>query len=236
MSGDPTFDEVTANFDAWEKKTDELNAAASAGFNKGYHTSEEWVRNDFHAQLKNTALSSIGLSLLLAFVVLTLFTGNLLIALLACISIGSIVLGICAFIVWSGWSLGVIESVNLAVLVGMSVDYVVHLAHAFTHAHADTRQEKAQIALTEIGVSVLSGAVSTFGAGVFMVCCQNQFFYQFGLFILIAIFLSFFFSIGFFMTLCAILGPVGSMGDVSCICKRLCGKKYSKTKGAVEMA
>jgi hypothetical protein len=63
LPGKPTFDESVATRGAWDRKVEGLMAAASPGFNQGFHTSQEWVRNDFHAQLKNTALGSIALSL-----------------------------------------------------------------------------------------------------------------------------------------------------------------------------
>lgn len=36
-----------------------------------------------------------------------------------------------------GWELGVIESVSITVLVGLSVDYVVHLANSYIEADVD---------------------------------------------------------------------------------------------------
>eukprot|EP01044_Picomonas_judraskeda_P025357 COSAG03_NODE_7322_length_934_cov_2.558084_2_plen_97_part_00 len=36
-----------------------------------------------------------------------------------------------------GWELGVIESVSITVLVGLSVDYVVHLANSYVEADVD---------------------------------------------------------------------------------------------------
>jgi len=41
-----------------------------------------------------------------------------------------------------GWELGVSESISVVVLIGLSVDYVVHLASDYTHSVKATRYEK----------------------------------------------------------------------------------------------
>ena len=51
-----------------------------------------------------------------------------------------------------GWSLDMIESVAAVILIGFSVDYCVHLAHAYMESACNTRQERIREALTTMGI------------------------------------------------------------------------------------
>ena len=54
-------------------------------------------------------------------------TGNVIMAFYAVSTIGLIVIDVFAFTVIAGWSLGVVEAVNYVVVIGMSIDYTVHM-------------------------------------------------------------------------------------------------------------
>ena len=75
----------------------------------------------------STGFTSTLLSCVLALVVLILFTGDLLVATLAFMCVALIACTVLGLMVLSGELMGVVESVIIAILVGMSVDYVVHL-------------------------------------------------------------------------------------------------------------
>lgn len=60
------------------------------------------------------------------------------------------------------------ESVAGVILIGFSVDYCVHLAHAYMESGATSRQERVQDAVTCMGISITAGAATTFMAGVFL--------------------------------------------------------------------
>ena len=45
-----------------------------------------------------------------------------------------------------GWELGTVESICLTIVAGFSVDYVVHLAHAYTHSKSSLVQYEYSIA------------------------------------------------------------------------------------------
>ena len=67
-----------------------------------------------------------------------------------------------------GWSLDIPESVAGVILIGFSVDYCVHLAHAYMESSSTLRQERIQDAVTCMGISITAGAATTFMAGVFL--------------------------------------------------------------------
>ena len=80
-----------------------------------------------------------------------------------------IVLTVAFIMVCVGWTVDFLGSICLIVVIGLSVDYTVHLVHVYNMSSKPTREEKTREALGRMGVSVLAGAVTTFGAAVFLV-------------------------------------------------------------------
>ena len=104
------------------------------------------------------------------------------------------------------------------------MDYVVHLAEGYGRSEHKGRKERTRDALTEVGISVLSGAVTTVGASLFMLGAKILFFVQFGVFILTTLGFSLLLALGFFMTICALIGPQNNTGSVKFLFIRCCKK------------
>jgi predicted RND superfamily exporter protein len=116
-----------------------------------------------------------------------------------------------------------LESLNLVMVVGLSVDYVVHLAEGYCRSKYTDRLNRVQHTLEEVGISVISGAFTTLGAGMFMLFAKILFFTQFGLFIFTTIGLSILFALMFFIPLLGITGPerdVGNLTKLSKCCRK----------------
>jgi len=75
--------------------------------------------------------------------ILLLATRNVLISLYAIMSVAFIVLCIMAMMVLKGWELGVSESIAMVIIIGFSVDYVVHLAAHYVHCTQTDRFARA---------------------------------------------------------------------------------------------
>ena len=88
--------------------------------------------------------------------------------LLRALVIVAIVICVLGFTVAAGWKLGITETINLVMVPGLSVDYVAHLAEAYTESHAARRLPRVRSMIMEVGVSVISGAISTLGASAFL--------------------------------------------------------------------
>ena len=101
-----------------------------------------------------------------------------------------------------GWSLGSIESILIAIIAGFSVDYVVHLAHAYETAHGDT-YARLTAAFGDMGISVLNGMVTSVAASLPLFFCQLQFFKKFGTFLCLTIAFSWIFANFAFMSVLA---------------------------------
>ena len=154
----------------------------------------------------------IGLSL--AFPVLVFTTCNWIIGLLATLTIGLITLAVVGLIPLVGWSLGVMESINLTLVVGLAVDYAVHLADGYVRSLHFSREERARYMLGNVGISVLAGAATTLGASAFMLGSKILFFFQFGIFMFCTIGFSIVYALVLFTVLVGIIGPEGDKGSL----------------------
>merc|ERR1719217_810141 len=143
----------------------------------------------------------------LAFVVVLFTTQQILVAFASVLTIAGVLASVLGSMVALGWELGTIESISLTILAGFSVDYVVHLAHAYVHAEKDQRAEKVRSALDEIGVSVLAGMVTSASAAIALMFCQLQFFHKFGVFLILTVSISWIWANVGFLASMALLGP-----------------------------
>ena len=85
-----------------------------------------------------------------------------------------------------GWELGSIEATLIGIIAGFSVDYVVHLAHAYEIAKGDTYSRLTE-AFGDLGISVFNGMITSVGASIPLFFCQLQFFAKFGTFLCLVI-------------------------------------------------
>ena len=64
-------------------------------------------------------------------------------------------------------------------VVGLAVDYVVHLAEGYGRSEHKDRKQRTRDTLTEVGISVLSGAVTTVGAS--LSCSVHKYYFLYNL-------------------------------------------------------
>merc|ERR1711998_217809 len=161
-----------------------------------------------------SVVSGIIASVVFAWFVLALTTGNLLMASICTFCICSILLSELFFMsTVFDYVLDLNAAIILVVVVGLSVDYTVHFGHAYNECGLPTRYEKTQHALTSMGISIFSGAITTLLAGVFLFSCAFTFFFVFGLFIVMTIFFSFLNAFLVFPSLMMFIGPRGIEPD-----------------------
>merc|ERR1712072_684 len=99
------------------------------------------------------------------------------------------------------------EAVLISILAGFSVDYVVHLAHAYVQNHqAPNNDERVRAAFKEMGVSVFSGMFTSVVAAIPLFFCTITFFSKFGTFLCLTITFSWINANFCFMSLVATFG------------------------------
>jgi len=204
---------------AWD---DWINAKKSSapGFLQNYYFANSGIFWYFQVQktLNSECISGMGTSLLFAFIVLLFATRNIVMAIVSTISIGSIVVSVMFFAVICGWKLGMIEAIVLIMVIGLSVDYVVHLSDAYLECHGHTdRNNRTKFMLRSMGASVLSGAITSIGASICMCFCSIIFFFKFGAVMLWTLVQSVITALVFFTAIMFLFGPEGDFGSLMLI-------------------
>ena len=93
---------------------------------------------------------------------LVLITGNLIVPLLATITIASTIASTLAAIFLCGYQFDAFCAILVVMVVGLAVDYSVHFSHLYmVSAPGGTRFQKAQGALHGVGLSIIAGAITT---------------------------------------------------------------------------
>ncbi|KAK3739299.1 hypothetical protein QZH41_006138 [Actinostola sp. cb2023] len=116
--------------------------------------------------LQKGTISSMGISIAIAFGVMLLTTLNIFISVYAIITIIGIIAITIGCLVLLGWQLSVLESIVMSVSVGLSIDFTMHYGVAYRLSpHKDNRQERVRYSFIHIGSAILMAAVTTFVTG-----------------------------------------------------------------------
>lgn len=104
---------------------------------------------------------------------------------------------------------------NIVILIGLAVDYTIHMIDGYSRCPQSTRTERVHYMLEEVGVSVLSGATTTLGASLFLLFAIIYFFLKFGAFVFATIGFAMYHSLFTLPAMLAIVGPNGDDGSLS---------------------
>jgi len=204
---------------------DQMNANSPAGMNNAFGASWTWVFVESELGVVQGFFQGLVLCFPVAFAVLVFATSNLLVSLYAIVSIGFIVSNVLAVVKWNGGALGIAEAVAGVIVIGFSVDYVIHLGHMFVDAtHSEGlrgRSERFVYASENMVATVMAGAITTFGAALPLFACQLTFFPKMAMLMATTIAFSLMFSMGFFMGMCLLIGPVGRFSDMDWIAEKI---------------
>jgi predicted RND superfamily exporter protein len=230
------YAELVPHYNDWEAFV-ETNKGSLYG---AWQTCPMWGWMVTQREILIAVFQSIGACLALAWLILCIATSNWIISSIALTCILVILFLVGGVVAISGSSLGIFEAIGLIIVVGLAVDYSVHVCHSYNESRfigeaAATRFQKTQHALTEMGVSVVSGAATTVLASLFLIPATFAFYNVFGIFMLITVIFSLLVSLTMLPALLCILGPEGDRGDlvflrgmISKIGGKLCCRKASK--------
>merc|ERR1712025_1300023 len=210
--GREPHDSLKIQYNLFEGWLERLNRQAPESAKGAFHVAANsmWVWMHTQTVFVSSAMTGMITGTVLAFVVVLLATQQILVAFVSMATIIGVLASVLGSMVALGWELGTIESICLTILAGFSVDYVVHLAHAYVHAEKKERVDKVRSALDEIGVSVLGGMLTSASAAVALMLCQLQFFHKFGVFLILTVSMSWIWANVAFMASMALFGPDSS--------------------------
>ena len=232
ITGGESIAEMLEIYDDWELWMAERNEEARASpatsmLDKGFQldANGKFLEMSTIDSLQSGFATAATLSVSLACVAILLTTLNAIVTLYAILTVIGIVLSMLTLMVAGGFMLGVLESMCLAILVGVSIDYTLHLALSYQETDANLpRAERATTAVRHMGISVVSGAVSTASSGILLFFTTITFFTLFGYFIVTTAFLSVVFALFFFNSLLFTLGPEGPAGSLTAGTKCIRGR------------
>jgi len=204
----PAFNSFQGYINKWKK-------TAPAGLKSFAQTNGIWPWMPTEEAFVSNARNGIISSICFAFVILLIATRNVLQSVIAIVSVIMIVISVVACMHWREMQLGVSESIAIVILIGFSVDYVVHFSHAYIHSDFVSRNDKMKQSYREMGVSILSGCITTFGCGAFLFGGTFTFFYKFAFIISVTVFTSIIVAVFVFGAMCHTFGPQEGFCDIN---------------------
>lgn len=228
---DSSYEELRDAVDQWESHMDGQNAAAPAGVNQGFFTSGDFHWWDTNRSMLEGAYLSIMTALIVVALVVLISTLNLLTTLYVVVAVAGVLLLVIGTVVGMGWELGFLEGICFAILIGLSCDFVLHMAHAYTSSDEATRRAKSHDAIARMGPPVFAAAVTTAATGAVMYGCTILFFLRFGTILVLTMVYAILVSIFFFLAITNVAGPQGNFCSLAPLCG---GRKATAPKGAVE--
>jgi len=202
---------------------DEFSSNAPKEVANAYFSSGEYWWYDTNNQMFETAIGSISIALSAAAVVILLSSKSLVLTLFSVIGIAFVLTSVTALMVGIGWTLGFLESICFSILIGVSVDFVIHFAHAYVSAsehlaHSKSgngdvdsknlnRNDRTKFALIHMGPSVLAAAFTTVAGATIMFFTIIIFFQKFAIVLFFTITQSILGSFVVFMSLIDSIGP-----------------------------
>jgi len=216
------------NFENW--LSDERSVAPE-GVNGMYHTSGTFWFYDTNRAMLQTAFGAAGIAVGFSSLVVFLASRSLRLTLFSLVAIVYVLAATVASLVGLGWSMGFLESICLAILIGISCDFVIHFSHAYNHFKGDiSREERTKYTVIHMGPSILAAAATTFTAALIMLFCKVAFFTKFASILFMTMLHSTLGTFVGFLVLADIFGPSNPTKFVDDQLKRCCGKNISESE------
>jgi protein dispatched 1 len=89
-----------------------------------------------------SAVQGIIIAACFAFLILLFATKNIVLATISILCVAIVIISVVAIMALQGWEFGVSESISVVIIIGLSVDYIVHLAADYKHSAEDERGNK----------------------------------------------------------------------------------------------
>jgi protein dispatched 1 len=122
-------------YQGWEDFIELWKAKAPAGLGSILQSGGfAWVWMPSEKAFVSSAIQGIVIAMLFAFIVLLMATRNIVQATMSLVCVAIIIVWVVGIMVMKGWQLGVSESISVVILIGFSVDYVIHLSADYMHS------------------------------------------------------------------------------------------------------
>jgi len=189
-----------------------------------YQTANYWIQVIMEIVAVTSAIYGLVLSMVICIVAVAIFSGHFLLLVITVVTMVGMICLVLAIFYWAGWQLGAIEALCLSILVGSSVDYCLHVVEGFLlSGHSPPadliqgpasrlRQWRAHVAVTHIGSSVVSSAITTIAASLPLTWASLRPFSRFGQIVAINAAVSVTYSLTVCVALLAMAAPSAFIG------------------------
>ncbi|XP_033310868.1 protein dispatched [Bombus bifarius] len=199
-----------------------------ANMDQFFHQVETWMQNqlkkaplgmrggwfvsrlefyELQRTLYEGTLWAMGVSLVLALIVLALVTFNPLISLYAIVTIGAAIVVTIAGLILLGWKLNVLESVAISTAIGLTVDFSLHYVVSYRACTSKEKEDKVKTALAQMAGPTLMASLTSGAAGVLMLPSCVLAYIQIGIFLFLVMSISWIYATFFLCSVLAVIGP-----------------------------
>lgn len=154
-------------YQKWEDFMTDFNANSPATF-QGVQLSYDYIRMEVEVAFLDGFVQSVMYTIVLCAIVMIFFTQNLYLVLLVCLYILIICIWVVGLFGALGWPFGIIEIISVPTVVGLTIDYALHITHAYIHSPFPDRARRAKSAVNDLGSSVLASAMTTISAMIIL--------------------------------------------------------------------
>ncbi|CAD5120603.1 DgyrCDS9162 [Dimorphilus gyrociliatus] len=200
--------------DFWQSIKNDEKIITPKGTEHGFY-STYLLMYEIQNLLSSNTYESMGISLIISFLVMLATTLNILITVFAIISIAFAIFTTTGILVLCGWQLNIIESVTISLAVGMSIDFAIHYGVAYKLSKLELREDRMRESLKRVGSSVTIASLTTILTGLCAITSSVDVFQKLGTFLVTVMIVSWIFATFFFLSLCALAGPEGACGQLS---------------------
>jgi predicted RND superfamily exporter protein len=81
-----------------------------------------------------SAFQGMTIAAIFALIVLVIATKNIIQATVSLLCVGVVIVSVFAVMKLLGWEIGIAESINIVILIGFAIDYIVHLSTTYMHS------------------------------------------------------------------------------------------------------
>eukprot|EP00928_Gymnodinium_smaydae_P093420 TRINITY_DN7758_c1_g2_i1.p1 TRINITY_DN7758_c1_g2~~TRINITY_DN7758_c1_g2_i1.p1 ORF type:complete len:1195 (-),score=118.13 TRINITY_DN7758_c1_g2_i1:303-3887(-) len=215
-----SVEELRQHYNQWEQLMLQWNArAAEKGIaaSSGFQTSYKWQHMATIENLAYSCIAACCVSTAFVAVMLLLMLRNIWMVMLVLVHVVSVCFIFVATLVLAGRRLSVLESIAASLLVGLSVDYLAHVAGAYLEDLPDApRGFRAVAAVGHLGTAVVGGAATTTLSAIFLLFGEVTFFSDFGIFIITLVLLALLATMTSFVACLYLFGPEGRCSNIPC--------------------
>lgn len=154
------------------------------------------------------AFVAVGVASLVSFLLVVAVTLNIRLSVIAVMNMMAVILFVLVSFILIGWSLNVFQSIIISLLIGLSVDFIMHYTFAYKLSPIkNNRQAMIKCSISCICSPVSMSFVSTFTAGFFMMFSSVLIYVQIGIFLMLLSFISWFTSTFILQSFLLTFGP-----------------------------